>query len=333
LVWLRASRPAPLHPLVQLSAELPPGTTINRFRGVQMALSPDGTRIAVTELQPTGYRLATRQLNQSEFAPLPDTENATSPFFSPDGQWIGFLAYGKLKKIAVQGGSPVTLCAAPADTRGASWGDDDNIIAAFNGSLSRVPAGGGSATPVTKPSREQDQMVDAWPQVLPGSQAVLFTSNNIHRFFDEASIDVLSFKTGQRKTVLRGGFFGRYLATSEQGGHLVYLHQDMLYAVPFDLGRLEVTGVPQPVLDDISNGNGSGYANFDFSQTGALVYASGKGGFPELSIFWLDRTGNTQPLHSAPGHHRFPRFSPDGKRLAFGTITRGMLVDIWVKDL
>jgi serine/threonine-protein kinase len=334
VVWWRANRPAPLHPLVQLSAELPPATTINRFRGVQMALSPDGTRIAVTELHPSGYRLATRQLNQGEFAPLPGTEDATSPFFSPDGQWIGFFADRKLKRIAVQGGSPVTLCAATADTRGASWGDDDNIITAFNGSLSRVPAGGGSLTPVTEPSREKGQIVDAWPQVLPGSQVVLFTSSNIHRFFDEASIDVLSFKTGQRKTVLRGGFFGRYLATSKQGGHLVYLHQDMLYAVPFDLSRLEVTGAPQPVLDDISNRSAySGYANFDFSQTGTFVYASGKGGFPELSIFWLDRTGNTQPLHSAPAHYRFPRFSPDGKRLAFGTITRGMLVDIWVKDL
>jgi Tol biopolymer transport system component/predicted Ser/Thr protein kinase len=333
--WWRATRPAPLHPLVQLSADLPPATTINRFRGVQMALSPDGTRIAVIELhQPGGYRLATRQLNQSEFAPLPGTEGANMPFFSPDSQWIGFFANGKLKKVAIQGGSPVTLCDAPMRIRGASWGDDDNIIASFNGGLSRVPASGGSPALVPEQSTEKDQIVHAWPQVLPGSQTVLFTSSV--KSFDDANIDVLSFKTGQRKTVLRGGFFGRYLATSKWRGHLVYLRHDTLFSAPFDLGRLEVTGARQPILDDISNSNNSdlgGYANFDFSQTGTFVYANAKLGFPEVSIFWLDNSGNTQPLHSTPGLYRAPRFSPDGKRLAFWMVTRPVLSDIWVKGL
>jgi WD40 repeat protein/predicted Ser/Thr protein kinase len=328
--WWRATRPALLYPLVQLSAELPPGSILDRFRGVQMALSPDGTRIAVIELhQPGGYRLATRQLNQSEFAPLPGTEGANMPFFSPDSQWIGFFANGKLKKVAIQGGSPVTLCDAPTLTRGASWVDDDSIIAAFNGGLSRVPAGGGSPAPVPERT-EKDQTVQTWPQVLPGSQAVLFTSSA--KSFDDATVDVLSFKTGQRKTVLRGGFFGRYLATSKWRGHLVYLRQNTLFSAPFDLGRLEVTGAPQPVLDDISNNNMAGSANFDFSQTGTVVYASWRGGFPEVSIFWLDSYGNTQPLHSTPGVYRTPRFSPDGKRLAFCIPGPGP-TDIWVKGL
>src|SRR5260370_13856810 len=129
--WWRSTRPAPLplHPLVRVSIELPPDTTVYNIRnGNRIALSSDGTHLAVALRDAAGkYRLATRRLDPNELALLSPTEGASMPFFSPDGQWIGFFADGKLKKIAFQGGSPVTLCDAPNPV-GASWGDDDNII-------------------------------------------------------------------------------------------------------------------------------------------------------------------------------------------------------------
>jgi serine/threonine-protein kinase len=137
--WWRATHSAPLRPLIQLSAELPPGTTINRFRGPEVALSPDGTRIAVVEWDMSRkYTLATRRLEQRDFAPRSGTEDAMWPFFSPDGQWIGFFAGLKLKKIPVQGGSPVTLCDLPSPPQGASWGDDGNIVVAFRSGPTRL---------------------------------------------------------------------------------------------------------------------------------------------------------------------------------------------------
>jgi serine/threonine-protein kinase len=334
--WWRSNRPAPPRPLARLSVELSPAAAIDRIRsGNQLALSPDGTRIAVMEYYAEGQRrLVARRLDQSQFTPLFGPEgSANMPFFSPDGEWIAFFADGKLKKVPVQGGAPVTLCDAPGLVhRGASWGDDGNIIAALGTEpgLSRIPSGGGSPTRVREANQAQGQIKYGYPQVLPGSQAVLFTALSSGATYDDAHIDVLSFRTGERKTIFSGGFFGRYLAS----GHLIYMHQNMLYAAPFDLGRLMVTGSPQPVVEDVSNNIDLGSANFDFSQTGTFVYAGLKG-LPHRSIFWLDRAGQTQPLYSALGFypHSPGRFSPDGKQLAFGMDDDRRSPEIWVKNL
>jgi serine/threonine-protein kinase len=333
--WWRGSRSVPPHSPIRLNAVMSPATTLDRFRGSQLALSPDGTRIVVAESDRDGkWRLVMRSLDQSQFAPLSGAEQARTPFFSPDGQWIAFFAGGKLKKIPVQGGSPVTLCDAPAVPGGASWGDDGNIVAAFNSGaagLVRVPSGGGASTAATELNKEKGQTVYTWPQVLPGSQSVLVTTYSIEavrrRAYDAAEIDVVSMRTGERKTVQQGGFFGRYLLS----GHLVYLHESTLFAAPFDLSRLAVTGSPQPVLEEV-NVNVSGGGDFDFSQTGTLVYVSSKGQRPS-PVLWLDTAGRTQPLLTAPGTYENPRFSPDGKRLAFELATSPVRADIWMKDL
>jgi serine/threonine-protein kinase len=326
-VWWLTSRPAPLLPLVRFRAQLPPDTTVSMRRGPQLALSPDGTRIAVIEQDMDGNsRLATRRLDQGEFAPLRGTEGATMPFFSPDGQWIGFFADGKLKKIGVTGGVPLALCDAQASLSGASWGEDENIIAVLNlgRSLSLIPSGGGPPTSLINLKGERY----ASPQVLPGGHAVLFSSS-LGGSFDDANIDILSFKTGKRKTVLRGGFFGRYLPS----GHLIYMHENTLLAAPFDLNRLAVTGAPQPVLEDVSTVSRFGAANLGLSQSGTLVYISTTGELP-WSIFWLDRAGNTKPLHLTPGFYWTPRVSPDGNHLAFAMGTSpGGKPDLWVHDL
>jgi serine/threonine-protein kinase len=321
---------------MRLSVEIAPDTPLARAgSGNMLALSPDGARLALMLRGADGKaRLHTRLLNESEVTPLMGTEDASDPFFSPDGEWIGFFADGKLKKISVNGGAAATLCDAPAG-RGASWGDDGNIIAALDlrGVLSRVPSEGGTPVPVTK--LNPGEQTHRWPQVLPGSQAVLFTSAAaLAPSYDGANVEVVSLKTGERKTVERGGFFPRYLPTSTGTGHLVYLRGSTLFAVPFDPRRLATTGSPAPIIEDVAANNvGGGDFAFGGAPSGpaTFVYLAGKeqGGW---SILWVDRQGKTQPL--APrGPYLGPRFSPDGRRLAFAMLGGQSSADIWVKDL
>jgi serine/threonine-protein kinase len=286
---------------------------MDRFRGSQLALSPDGTHIVVAESDANGkLHLVMRSLDQSRFVPLPGVDFGYMPFFSPDGHWMGFFADGKLKKIPVQGGEPVTLSDVP-DPRGASWGDDGNIVLAFNGGstgLVRVLSGGGVPTSVTQLSPEKGETIHAWPQVLPGSQAVLFTAFGAN--YTDGQIEVVSLRTGERKILYSRGAFGRYLPS----GHLLYIHQNTLFAVPFDLGRQSVLGAPQPVLEDV-NLNWLGSGDFDFSQTGTFVFVNSKTQPFPYSIWWLDSAGQTRTLHATLGLYENPRFSPDGNRLAF----------------
>ncbi len=151
-----------------------------------------------------------------------------------------------------------------------------------------------------------------WPQVLPGSQAILFTTNTHGSNYDDANIEVISLKTGERKTVERGGYSPRYLATSNGTGHLIYLHQSTLFAVPFAPGHLAATGSPVPVLYNVSGDNVYG-GNYSFAEAssglGTFVYLSGNGQ-GTWSISWVDSSGDRQPLHTPPGRYFTPRFSP-----------------------
>ena len=175
LAMWAVTRPAPeQRPLIRLSVDLGPDAVAGRQTTV--AISPDGRRIVFPIRSANGtFQLATRLLDQDTPTPLPGTENGADPFFSPDGQWIAFAADRKLKKISVLGGAAVTLCDAPT-FRGGSWGDDGTIVASLNGAatLSRIPAAGGTPQPFTKATN--GEQAHRWPQVLPGSQSVLFTA-------------------------------------------------------------------------------------------------------------------------------------------------------------
>ena len=338
-----ATRPAAPRPLMRLNLDIDPQTPLagvdlgTGFRGNLLALSADGSRLALSLRGADGkVRLHTRLLQQSQAVPLAGTENAHGPFFSPAGDWIGFFAEGKLKKIAVAGGSAVTLCDASYGM-GGSWGDDGNIIAALEVTsvLSRVPAAGGTPVPVTK--LNAGEVTHRWPQVLPGGQAVLFTaSERTLADYSEANIDVISLRTGERKTLQRGGFFGRYVSEgigASGTGHLIYLHQSTAFAVPFDSEKLALAGAPVPILDDVGSATSAG-GDFAFAQNGTFVYFAGNAAqavaFP---ISWVDSSGKmAQPLHAPLRLYHEPRFSPDGKRLAFA-MTSGKGLDIWVKDL
>jgi Tol biopolymer transport system component/tRNA A-37 threonylcarbamoyl transferase component Bud32 len=324
IAW-RPTRPVD-RPLLRLSVDLGPDAVIGK--NITAAISPDGTRLAFPAKGPDGQtQLATRLLDQPQATLLSGTEGAAAPFFSPDGQWIGFFAERKMKKVSVQGDAVITLCDA-GDGRGASWGEDGNIIATLDSNagigLSRVPASGGTPQAVTRPS-ETGEATHRWPQILPGGQAVLFMGNQTTGTFDDSSIEVLSLKTGQVKVVLRGGYFGRYLP----GGYLIYIHERTLFGVPFDLNRLEVRGTPAPLQADVAVNSNTAGGQMDFSRNGTLVYLSGKSSTGTWTIAWLDRDGKTQPLLAAPGIYFQPRFSPDGKRLAFSTNTTGIEIYDW----
>jgi serine/threonine-protein kinase len=165
-----------------------------------------------------------------------------------------------------------------------------------------------------------------WPQILPGGKAVLFTASP-STVFDAANIEVVSLADHRRKTLVRGGTFGRYLPS----GHLVYVNRGTLFAVPFDVDRLEVHGTPAPVLDQVGYNAGQGSAQFDFSQTGTLIYRSGGAGGGLVTVAWLDSAGKTQPLLAKPGVYGRPSMSPDGQRLAL-EVTEGSGTDIWLYD-
>ena len=322
LAWWRATRPVE-YPLtrvrVDLGRDAVPGVNLT------VAISPDGRRLVFPARRPDGTQvLATRRLDDAEATLLPGTVGGSIPFFSPDGQWIGFFSGSQLKKISVLGGAPVTLGCSVNGGNGAAWGEDGYIIAACGGTipLARVPDTGGPARDLTQ--LKAGEITHRWPQLLPGGTAVLFTASPSASGFENATIEALSFKTGQRKNLVRDAYYGRYVPT----GHLLYVHQGVLFGVKFDPKRLAVLGSPVPLLEDSAANHTTGGGQFDFSRTGTFVYASGKGATQAWQLAWLDSFGKVQPLIFTPGDYVVPRLSPNGKKVLF--ISNG---DIYVSDL
>ncbi len=318
----------------RLSAELGTDVVISRTGGADLALSPDGSVLAFRGEKNGSTQLYIRRLAQLQAVPLPGTVGASQPFFSPDGQWIGFFAEGKLKKVAVTGGAAVPICDAP-NPRGAAWGEDGDIL--FNiaasvssprNSLLRVSPDGGTPQPATTLSDDED--THRWPQVLPGARAILYTAHKRANNFADANIVVQTLPNGPRKILQRGGSFGRYVPS----GHLVYVHDGTLFAAPFDQVALEVTGPGRPVIENISNNTNTGAAQFALAADGKAVYLPEQTSSTGLPIQWMTRDGKTTPLRATTAIWSHPQFSTDGTRLAMviGTIGDGH-TDIAVYDL
>jgi Tol biopolymer transport system component/predicted Ser/Thr protein kinase len=328
-LWVayRSTRPADLKPLVRLDVDLGRDVYLTAVGGSDVIISPDGTRIAYLSRN----HLFTRKLDQLSATKLPITPGATSPFFSPDGQWIGFAASGKLRKISVDSGAEVVLCDASSSYTGADWGEDGNIIASLriSGGLSRVPSAGGTPTPVTE--LEGEERTHRWPQILPGGKAILFTAENSTVGFDDARIEVVTLADHRRKTLQRGGTYGRYLAASGGKGYLVYVNRETLFAVPFDPEKLVTSGSPRPVLQQVSYSAMFGSAKLSFSRTGTLVYRSREIDASRVVIQWMEADGKSQPLLDKPGLFVNPHFSPDGERLAVAN--DDVRSGIWIYDI
>ncbi len=298
--------------------------------GSALEISPDGTRMIYV----TDSSLFVRPLDQLDGTRLaegaPGSTSPYHPFFSPDGQWIGYVTTAELRKIPVSGGTPLTLSKV-SRSRGATWAPDDTIIFAPSPDtgLFRVSAAGGEPQPLTTLDAARNEATHRWPQVLPGGKAVIFT---VHTqtvgSFNDASIEAAVLATGERKVVLSGGSYGRYVPS----GHLVYANQGTLFAVPFDADRLEITGNPAPVVQDVSTGDDEGTAQFSFSSTGVLAYVRGGPVIPAYPISWVERDGRTSKLLDIEGAYANPRLSPDGTRLSL-TVLRDGNWDVWVYDL
>jgi len=305
-LW-RASRPVD-RPLIRLNAQLDANAIYDRF--VTAAISSDGTRIAYKIRAGGGGppQLATRLLHQSAPAVLAGTENGEQPFFSPDGQWIGFFQDTKLKKISAQGGAVVTLCDAPL-SRGASWGTGGDIVFATVSSLFRVSETGGTPQNIFRGSNTSRLW---WPQILPASDSLLVTINElgIDFTFEKAKIAVFLPKTEQLKIVQENGYLGRYLPS----GHLTYIREGALWGVAFDLSRFETRGNATPLLEDMARTGRSRSSQYECSQSGTLVYLSGGTQAPLQPMVWMDSAGKKEAFRTFDGFG--VRISPDGKRVA-----------------
>jgi serine/threonine-protein kinase len=288
---------------------------------IDVAISPDGTRLAYVGRRGSTEQLYTRALSELDVMPIPGTENAISPFFSPDGTWVGFGADDELRKVPLAGGRPQTLCAARG-LLGASWGSMTNIVFALasDAGLQQVSADGGVPVRLTMPSTNRGEIVQRAPQLLPGEKAVLFSEAG-GTAVAEGQIIVQSLDSGARK-VLGPGEHPRYLSS----GHLVFTHGTTLLAVPFDLARYEMIGKPVPIVDGIVR---TPAAQFSVSDSGSLIYVPGGNQASSHTLVWVDRDGRDETLPIAPHSFSKPRLTPDGRQVAIVIDNRR----IWSYDL
>jgi eukaryotic-like serine/threonine-protein kinase len=289
-----------------------------RFAGTRqvLALSPDGTQLAYLSTN----RLFVRPLSGLVAKPIQGTDNMqslTEPTFSPDGRSIVFVGMRTLWRISVAGGAIGTICPLGGNPFGISWGADGIIFGLGSGGIMRVASELGS-TPERIVSVKASEAAQS-PQMLPDGAHVLFTlaTGTARDRWDNAQIVVQSLKSGDRKTLIRGGSDARYLPT----GHLVYAVAGVLYAVAFDAKRLEVKSDPVPVLEGVSRSALalSGSANFAVSNNGSLAYIPGPVSPSLFQLAVTDRQGVVEALSPSPGSFLFPRISPDGTLVAYGT--------------
>jgi serine/threonine-protein kinase len=322
--WTIGSAPAFGPPIVsRFAITLPENQQFTQVGRHAVALSPQGTHLVYT----ANNRLNLRAINQLEATPIQGTEAAqgsVDPFFSPDGQWIGFWQASELRKVAITGGGPVKLSEVPAPTWGASWGADDSIVyARGTAGIWRVSGQGG--TPDRLIAVDEKKEAAHGPQLLLGGRAVLFTLGTAGSSWNEAQIVVQRLDTNERKVLLRGGRDARYVET----GHLVYARAGTILAVPFDLDRLEVTGGPVPLVGGVMDTLVTGATHFSVSSNGSLVYVlEGQVQEAQRRLVWVSRNGKEQPLAAPPQAYDFPQLSPDGRRVAVEIGPQ-----IWLYDL
>jgi serine/threonine protein kinase len=239
----------------------------------------------------------------------------SAPFFSPDGRWLGFwhTPTGTLRKVAISGGAPIKICDAVSGIAGAAWGPDDTIVFAWF-DLFRVPASGGSPTPLLKVDEQRGERFFRHPSFLPSGKAILFTIGMADTYsYDDAEIGVISLETGKKKILVQGGTSPRY----SPSGHLIYARAGQLLAIPFDPDKLEVIGQPFPVANGLFMSANTGMAAFSISSAGHLVYAAGPEERGTRILVWVDKDGHKSALPLKPSSYLHPRLSPDGRRLAY----------------
>jgi len=320
---LKIARPNLTRPVTRFTLTLPVDEAF-RVGGVMVALSPSGRELAYV----IGGHLYIRALDRLTATPVADVVGyAASPFFSPDGQWVGYWDRGELKRVPVNGGAPVTICRFNAGAAGAEWSKDGTIVfgAGYSG-IFRVSASGGAPDAiVAKPDGFAHR-----PQILPDGHTVLFT---LHDGTSEKIVVQTIGTSSDRHTVVEKGSDAVYVP----GGYLLYLSGDTLLAARFDATTHAIVGAPVPVAAKIVKSLRPGFQSpgqFAVSQTGSLAYFSGS--FADVdpnvdsTLVWVNRAGHEEAIDAPPRSYVYPRISPDGTRLAVTVRTEAP--NIWAWD-
>ena len=318
--WRLRPSEAP-HPATRFEFRLPDGQQFVVTQRPVVAVAPDG-RFFIYEVK-EGLYLRSMNGLEPQLVSGPE-ETQINPFVSPDGQWIGyFTAAGQLKRIAVNGGTPVTVSAAELPS-GASWGRDNTILFGQGSGIMRVSANGGTPTLVI-PAAEGESMYG--PELLPDGDSVMFsvTKDQGPARWDVAQIVVQSLSSGRRTVLVEGGSHAHYLSS----GHLVYGSRGAIFGIGFDAERLTTTGGAVPLVQNVQRTVGVRAAAWHYavSDDGTLVYVPDSGSLN--SLVWVNRNGTSEPISSIPrAAYEDPRLSPDGSRVL---LTRDG--DIWIYEL
>ena len=326
-VWITIpSRPEPPQPIVsRFQVAYPPETTFRATSTLGVAISPDGKFVVFS----ADRQLWLRALDDLVATPIRGTEQARSPFFSPDGQQLGFWGGdGQMKSVSVTGGVPVPLGPAPEWAYGASWAADGYIYFGQGaGGIFRVSENGGEPEAVVE--MEGGEQAHG-PQLLPGGEWLLFTLRSGSSSWDDASIVAQPISGGEPKVLVAGGTDGRYVPT----GHIVYSLDGNLLAVPFDDDSLEVTGGSVSIVKGVQQATSiTGASQYAFSDRGGLVYIPGGGAAGAFQLAWAHRSGQVELLSFEPSSSLDLDLSPDGQRIALEIQGAAGQWNIWIYEV
>jgi len=324
------SSPAQARPVTVFPMDIPPTQhlDINLFANA-VALSPDGTSLVYVASQEGQRRLFVRKMDELDHRPIPGTENARYPFFSPDGESVAFFAFRQLKKVSLKNGDVQPVCVVLPVSLGGAWGPDGFIYFTLKpiSGLVKVSAEGGEPEPLTTSDPDKGEMGHYFPHLLPSGRALLFTVASTALSFEDGRIAVLSLETDKRRKLNVRGSKPQYTSS----GHLVFARAGKLLAAPFDRDRLELTGSPFPVREDVMT---YPVSHFSLSSDGSLAYVPVVGGAIKHTLVWVNHEGEVEPLPSSipSGLYDVPRLSADGRRLAVTAMEQGNW-DVYICDL
>jgi Tol biopolymer transport system component len=323
-------RPVPAEPQAARFSIAPPERGRFNPNARFLTISPDGSKLAFIVADASGKeQLWIRPLDSEAAQPVPGTENAIQSFWSPDSQFLGFVADGKLRKIAVSGGPAQTLAETTAQTRG-TWSQEGVVLFTPSAlsTIHRVSAAGGTATPVTMLDASREETDHRWPYFLPDGNHFLYLAVSSNP--ENSAIFVASLDSNEKKLLLNANSNAAYVAP----GYLLFSREQTLVAQPFDAERLELTGEAVPVAEDVQSNYAAvgGLTAFAASQNGVLAYRTG--GAQNVQLTWTDRAGRKLGPVGEPGAYRQTALSPDGKRIAVETLSsQGRGRDLWLLDL